>query len=447
MEENDILIIREFKLLRCTLFNHLWVFPIIIIINILILLKMYFLYKVYMAFFIICTIIYFLEVLIIYYPLYLFKKGLFRKKAKLILKISFINMFIIIVLSIIINLMTFLNIHSLFSFYKECPYNFSYNDISKIFGIKYNEDNIKNIEYSYSKKCTDNRCILINEELDNQTFFSYLCNFDSSNDFQSFNDKLAKTFFFAKIKANKSEIYCKDFDENDFDNQDILNEKKENFYIIKSYFKICSYETKFYECYRDKRPKKYKIKYDFSCPNIYDNILSITLGVISFIFNFVASLIIIIFEYLKCRKIVKLLDNIIPHPEGASTRGNTKSSVIFKSNDNQSNNKDNNTNEIQSQTIIIEGHSRKKEEIEEIQINNINVINNDGLITINRLNNEDIKKGIQFNELGNSDRKKLNLMNFNDLKDKNETADNYNTGNNSIIFHNINLEKNKENEK
>ena len=425
MEENDIIIIREFKLLRCTLFNHLWVFPIITILNILLLLKMFFLYKVYMAFFIICAIFYILEVLIIIYPLYLFKKGLFRNKAKFFLKLSFINIFIIIFLSILINLMTFLNIYGLFSFYKECPYNFSYNDISKIYGIKYSENINNNIKYSYSKKCTDNRCLLINEELDNQTYFPYLCNFDSSNDFQSFNDKLAKTFFFAKIKANKTDIYCKDFNEEDFDNEDIFNGKKEYFYIIKSYFEICSYENKFYKCNREKKPKEYKIKYDCSCPTIYDNILSIIIGVISFIFNFVASLIIIIFEYLKCRKIVKLLNNIHAHPEGASTRGNTKSSINFKSNDNQSNNNDNNNNnEIQSQTLIIEGNLRKKEEIEEIQINNINVINNDGLITINRLNNEDIRKDIQLNDMDNSERKKINLMNFNDLKNKNETAEN-----------------------
>ena len=150
MEENDIIIIREFKLLRCTLFNHLWVFPIITLLNILLLFKMYFLYKIYLAFFIICAIFYIIEVLIIIYPFYLFKKGLFRSKSKVFLKISFINIFIIIVLSIIINLMTFLNIYGLFSFYKECPYNFSYDDISKIFDIKYNEDNNDNINYIYS---------------------------------------------------------------------------------------------------------------------------------------------------------------------------------------------------------------------------------------------------------------------------------------------------------
>ena len=166
---------------------------------------------------------------------------------------------------------------------------------------------------------------------------------------------------------------------------------------------------------------------------------------VSFIFNFVASLIIIIFEYLKCRKIVQLLNNIRPHPEAVSTRGNTKSSIISKSNDNQTNN--NNNNEIISQTLIIEGNHRKKEEIEEFQINNINIINNDGLITINKLNNDDIKRDIQLNDIDNSERKKINLMNFNDLKDKNETAENYNTGNNSIIFHNIDIEKNKDNEK
>ena len=250
-----------------------------------------------MAFYLICAIIYFLLLVAPIYPLVLFKKKLFIKKIYLLKKLSFASVIIIIICAILINLITFLNISNLFSFYKECPYNYSYNDIATIFGINYQGLNTIN---SYTEKCSDNRCLLIEENLESSTNYTFLCNFDSAYDFQSFKNKLMKTVFFSKIKEdNNSEIICRLFNNSEFDNEDILLQNDENYYILKSYYNICSSEKDFYKCNRYEKPNEYEIDYDFSCPTISDNIVAIIIAIISFFFNLILSITISIIKYIK----------------------------------------------------------------------------------------------------------------------------------------------------
>ena len=423
MEDNQVLEIQTSRLKK-TYINHLWVFPIISIINLVLFIKMYFISIIYYSFYIICEFIYFIFIFIPIYPFELLKKNLFYKNVNLLAKISFIHIFIMVFFAILINLITLLNIWGLFSFYKECPYNFSYNDIAKIFNIEYNENKINNtiINTSNSDKCDDNRCILMTENSNAGNFF-YLCNFDSSYDFQSINNKIAKTFFFTDInKDNNSEIICNEFTEEEFNYQENYIEDKIESFIIQSYFYICSNYKDFYKCIRHEKPKKYNnIDYDFSCPDISDNFLYIFIEIIAFIFNIVLSLVLIVFEYLTYIKILKLLNVPRINPAGASTRGNTHSLSQNPTNNNESNN-----NEVNSQTIIIEGNSNRKEEIKiNNEINDINIINNEAVLTINKFNND---KDIQINDIDNSERKNK-LININDINARNETAINYNTFN------------------
>lgn len=460
MEEYNIMIIREYKNLKCFLYNHLLIFIINTILNILLFTKMHFIYKVYTAFYLICTIIYFIFILIPIYPLILFKKRAFPKKAQLLKKLSFIIIFIFLFFSLLLNLIIFFNIYGLFSFYKECPYNFSYNDIANTFNINYNEAQNKNIDYKYSNKCSDNRCIIIEQNFENTNYYGYLCNYDSSYDFQSFNNKISKKFF-SKINTNNNEIFCEIINETIFDNEEIFQDiTDENIFIIKSYYNICSNKQSFYKCNRYEKPKEYKIKSDFSCPKMYNNIISIIIWIIAFIFNLILSLMIILVEFIKYKKIVKLYNNNIHiNRESASTNGTTKSASKINGNNNQ---ETINQSQMHSQTIIVEGHIRKKEE--DININNRkinNIINNEVILPENnkiiieseqilnlnrRINNDDIHQNLDLNDVDNSDRKKMNI-NFmdinNDVIAKNETADNYYSVNNSIEFkQNICIEPN-----
>jgi hypothetical protein len=204
------------------------------------------------------------------------------------------------------NLMAGLNIWGSFLFYKECPYNFSYNDISKLFNIKYSEDNKENMNYNDYGKCSENRCLLLKENNNPVNDYYFLCNFDSSFDFQSLNNKIVKTFFGTKINNNSSEIICDLFMEEEFDNFTIGND--EELYVIKSYFNICSSKNDFYKCVRYEKPKKYEIKFDFTCPVISDNIVCIIIEIIAFAFNIVVSLVITSLEYIIQKKNSRIIE-------------------------------------------------------------------------------------------------------------------------------------------
>ena len=441
MEINELALPSQLKKLNTSLINHLWIFPIISVMNLILGIKMYFIYKAYQAFYLICTIIFILFIFIPVYPIILLKRNLFIKKAKYLKKISFINIFIILFFGILMNLMAGLSIWGLFLFYKECPYNFTYNDISKLFNIKYSEDNKENMNYNDYGKCSENRCLLLKENNNPVNDYYFLCNFDSSFDFQSLNNKIVKTFFGTKINNNSSEIICDLFMEEEFDNFTIGND--EELYVIKSYFNICSSKNDFYKCVRYEKPKKYEIKFDFTCPVISDNIVCIIIEIIAFTFNIVVSLVITSLEYIIQKKIVELLNIPTINPEGASTRGNTKSSSRNKSNINNQNN----DNEINSQTLIVEGHASKKEEINFNHCNDINIVNinpNEGIIAINKMNNDDIHKNIQINEINNDNSDRNNkLININDINARNETAINYNNINTGNSINNLDIYSNE----
>jgi hypothetical protein len=300
MEINELALPSQLKKLNTSLINHLWIFPIISVMNLILGIKMYFIYKAYQAFYLICTIIFILFIFIPVYPIILLKRNLFIKKAKYLKKISFINIFIILFFGILMNLMAGLSIWGLFLFYKECPYNFTYNDISKLFNIKYSEDNKENMNYNDYGKCSENRCLLLKENNNPVNDYYFLCNFDSSFDFQSLNNKIVKAFFGTKINNNSSEIICDLFMEEEFDNFTIGND--EELYVIKSYFNICSSKNDFYKCVRYEKPKKYEIKFDFTCPVISDNIVCIIIEIIAFTFNIVVSLVITSLEYIIQKK-------------------------------------------------------------------------------------------------------------------------------------------------
>ena len=120
-----------------------------------------------------------------------------------------------------------------------------------------------------------------------------------------------------------------------------LSESNENFYIVRSYFDICSSEKTFYQCFRYEIPKQYEIEEDFSCPKVNNIIINLLIAIVAFFFNLFLSLIISIFEFMKYRKILILYRaNVI---ESISTRGTTKnySQARGISNENNANNNEN----------------------------------------------------------------------------------------------------------
>jgi len=443
-------IVREYGSLKCSLYNHFLLFLTINAFNIILLITMPFLNKLYYGLYLCCFIMYILFFIIPFHPLILlYKQKLYTNIVICWKKLSFALIFIILFFAILINVILFLNAHYLFTFYKECPYNFSYNDIVNIFNINYN-DYINNINYPYSSKCSDNRCILFQENEESPIPASYLCNFDSSVDFESLFVKITRKIFFAKVnKENNTEIYCEIYNKENFTNADMLtmSESNENFYIVKSYFDICSSEMTFYQCMRYEKPKKYTIDFDFSCPKVNGIIINLIIAIIAFFFNLFFSLIISIFEFMKYRKILILYRaNVV---ESFSTRGTTKNTSQARGSNNENNihnneneNNNENSNDIHSDTIIIKADEEEEEKGNNIN-NNDNLISTEGVLTINR-----ISKGINSELEDNnntSDRKGIHSK-FN-LNLRNDTGINCTNTINSIDFRQINFNENKDNDK
>jgi hypothetical protein len=335
------------------------------------------------------------------------------------------------------------------NFYKECPYNYSYSDIINIFNIDYNDYN-NNLNNPYTSKCSDNRCILFQENSEGPIPISYLCNFDSSIDFESIYVKILRKIFYAKVnkEKNNTEVYCQEFNKDNFRNTEILalTESNENFYIIKSYFDLCSSERTFYQCFRYKKPKQYEIDDDFSCPKVNNIIINLLIAIIEFFFNLILSLTISIFEFMKYTKILILYTaNVI---ESVSTRGTTKNSNQTRgsNNENNANNNENeniNNNDIHSDTIIIKISEEEEDKGNKININD-NLISTEGVLTINNRISNEINNGLEENN-NTSERKGINSR-FN-LNLKQDTGINCTNTNNSIDFRQINFNDNNDNDK
>ena len=401
------------------------------IIKYIIYVKIYFLYLIYDIIYLIIIVIFSILIFIPLYPLLLLVKQqkLLPNQAKLWKKISLIISIFVIIFGILINVLIFLGIYDLFEFYKDCPYNFSYKDISKIFNINYNGNIYKNIEYTNINKCKDYRCLLIHDNTENSKSLIYLCNFDSSYDFEKFKDKIDNAFLSKPVNQHNNQVKCRYFNEDRFDYAKMFGQRnQEDLYTIMSYYKICSSVDDFYECDRIDKPKEYNIDYDFSCPNIYDNIMALFLGCISLIFNLLVSIVINIFEFIKFKKVNELLINI--NADKVSTEQSSKNSNQIRGGGGNENSININ-NEISSRTIIIEGNSGNNVSF----IKNKNKENIENLLTIktkiSNIRNEFGKKDI-------SERQNIKFGNTYEQKSKNKNSDD--DSNKSINFIHINLD-------
>jgi len=433
MEErnNNYLLSVVYKNLKCSLINHIWLFILVTVLNIFIYIKIYFLYLIYNIIYLIIIVIFSILIFIPLYPLLLLAKQqkLLPNQAKLWKKISLIISIFVIIFGILINVLIFLGVYDLFKFYKDCPYNFSYKDISNIFNINYDGDIYKNIEYTNLNKCNDYRCLLIHENTENSPSLIYLCNFDSSYDFEKFEDKIYNAFLSKTVNQHNNQVKCRYVNGDRFNNAKMFGQRnQEDLYTIMSYYKICSSVDDFYECDRIDKPKEYNIDYDFSCPTIYDNIMALLLGCISLIFNFLVSIVINIFEFIKFKNVYELLINI--HADKVSTEQSSKNANQIREDGGNENNININ-NEINSRTIIIEGNPG----------NNVNIIKNKNKENIENLLTIKTKISSIRNEFRKSDiseRQNIKFGNTYEQKSKNKNSDD--ASNKSIHFIHINFD-------
>ena len=208
----------------------------------------------------------------------------FYNKNKII---SFIFLVLRIIIGIILNILFWINISKFPSFYKDCPYNYSDSNLNN---LKEKIEQYKSNEICQKRICIDYKSQFINENIitDNNNeinnnididssnlFFNYVCNFDSSKDFDN------------------NEVRCKI----------IYFNSKDNYYLS-----FCSKYVFYYFCQRSDPPLKYEIKKNNECPSDNTN-LKISIDIF-IILNILLSFFPWIFEIKNINKIINKINEI-----------------------------------------------------------------------------------------------------------------------------------------
>ena len=165
---------------------------------------------------------------------------------------------------------------------KECPFNLSFGNFKLNFNEYFAEDQDY---YKLKKKCRERRCIL-NEYKEEELYpYSYLCNFDSE---EEFGLKMGTPYI--RILPNQTEL--KVYRQADCS---LLEPLYRNLYfrddIIYNYLDVCYYLVDFYICDRFQEPKEYNIEENKKCPEKNYSFYMIFLCLYIIILDFSASII------------------------------------------------------------------------------------------------------------------------------------------------------------
>ena len=200
-------------------------------------------------------------------------------------KISFIFLILNILVGVTLNVLFWINLSKFPSFYKDCPYNYSLTDLVK---LNENDNNYKSNEICQKRLCfnyeyklindnyidfiLDNSDILLNIEEDDNNI--YLCNFDSSKEFEN------------------NEVLC----------------QKISFTSKNNYLNFCYKYIFYYICQRINSPLKYNININNECPMENRNSISFIdiLIILNILFSFIPWCLELIFIKKYLNKIEKI---------------------------------------------------------------------------------------------------------------------------------------------
>ena len=287
-------------------------------------------------------------------------KGFYNKNKK----ISFIFLILNVLIGVILSIIFWVNLSKFSSYYKDCPYNYSFSEFNKLNenNGKYKSNEIcqKRICFIYEKNFINENNIILNNYYNNQLHNNnnYICSFDSSIDFK--ND----------------EVQC----------QRITFSSKNDF------FNYCAKYIFYYLCERIKTPLKYNININEGCPlenknSKISNIIDIFI-ILNIIFGFIPW----VLEIIYLNKLLNKNENSQNQIEN-----NNQQNINIISNEVQIQNLINRTNNTS------EANTRRQNSQEIIDINiNINENNNHSLKEISQNNEEnENNEQIEYLFIGN----------------------------------------------
>ena len=396
----------EIKPLIFNYIFHIALFIIYLALHIIIYSKLFWIHNSLGVIFQIGT---YFNIIYFVFPIYPFIIIITRKyKKKIIASLKTVTLiFLIIIISfgLIISLVFIINSIKSNTFCKECPFNLNLEHLNAVFGSYYGKDKKQN---GLKNKCSSRRCVLYQENQNEQYPFFYLCNYDPSDEFDDGT--------FTRQNEDGEEITvdnllsCFSISQN-------YNLKRFPYPELYSYLDLCFYYADFYLCKRFNKPEKhYNLDLDTECPDSNYLLLIYILCVLVVILDIIIALLPWGIEYITFKKLLILLS--ITRRKANSNNSTAKSSEI--SQDEESFKKE------VTPVIIIE----REKEINDFVLNtnrNDNDDNNDNnevlklknnKIKINRIHlnelsedEKDTYKPPHTNELQGSERNKLNTKN------------------------------------
>jgi hypothetical protein len=165
------------------------------------------------------------------------------------------------------------------TFYRDCPYNYDLESDDLMLNNSPEQNKLK-----LGEKCINRRCIRQN----NLYELSFICNYNSKEDFKNYEQKLIECIF-----INKTNEY-------------IIESK-----TINNYYNMCNSIVDFYKCERSENPKKYSLDKNYICP--LNDKINYTMEIIIDIINFIIPIIIFLIQFFLYKKILKLIVSINVH--------------------------------------------------------------------------------------------------------------------------------------
>lgn len=293
---------------------------------------------------------------------------LYKKEIKVIKFLKILTLIFIIIsfiTGLLINISIWKTAAKAKTFIKYCPYHFTYSLINKIIDKSLKDSN--NIKDNHIKFCNIRRCILFSENDSDPLAYSYICNYDSSQDFSFKN----KNIIYKRTNLDNIELssnkYIKCFKLNNI----LFNN------ALVNYLTLCNNNT-FYKCNLFEKPKEQDMS-SFnnieSCPQKNYSQNSFLLGISFLLIDIICFCFQFFFEYL----ILINIENIIKFPQTINQIKDNQPTINSTINNNQQNSKN-------------DEEEFKKENTKIIIVSEERTNKNDNLFISKNNNNENITK-------------------------------------------------------
>ena len=397
----------ELKQLKMNYFFHLIIFALILILHFIIYNKLFWVNNSYNYLYYYGSFIFIIFFLFPIIPLrYIIFHRFKTSSLKIFKNVTLVMGSIGLLLGFYLCIFIWINTAKSPDFNKDCPFNYSIEELEKIFN-KYFEKNNKCSDEDCSSECKNRRCMSFYENSENNYPHQYLCNYDCSEDFKNGKNK-------------EYLVNCRRQDQP-------LEDDERNYPILKTYYNFCEEEVDFYNCSRYDDPQVYSVTEKDVCPDSQYMFLIYILCGCSFIIDIIIILLPWAVEYLTYKRLITLFTTpmrISPN----SVNSTNRSSEINKNDENDENNEGSFKKENTEYIIVEQQQSEQKQQAQtKIQTSLIKVSVND--IKASVMSHVDNNK----NQNNNNNNNNINDLVKEDIKEEEEEIHIGVIGNPSII--------------